>query len=395
MRRQAIELYGIQHDFVECQDRFTAFIGGIGSGKSYAGAVKAMLYSRAAGSLGLVIAPSYPMLRDATLRTFKQVAGAAVSETHASEMRLTLRNGSEVLFRSADQPDRLRGPNISWAWIDEASLCGAETWDITIGRLRADGKAGHCWITTTPKGRNWVYKKQTQMAVFRSTTAGNPYLSREFVESLHAAYEGKFAQQELLGEFVGFDGLVYEEFDRGRNVKAFPARSWARVFGGLDEGYTNPAVILIVGQDRDGRLHVMHEFYQRRQLQADVVIEAKRLMREYQVSEFVADPSAAGLIADMRRAGIPTVPANNAVMVGIQAVKARLPAAGDGLSRLTVDPSCVNLLGEFEGYVWRGGKDGLRDEPEKSNDHAMDGLRYVVSRVDSANQRRLPRSFQA
>ena len=111
------------------------------------------------------------MLRDATLRTFKQVAEAAIAETHASEMRLTLRNGAEVLFRSADQPDRLRGPNISWAWIDEASLCGAETWDITIGRLRADGKAGPCWITTTPTGRNGVYQQQAHITVFsRNTT---------------------------------------------------------------------------------------------------------------------------------------------------------------------------------------------------------------------------------
>lgn len=395
MQRQTIELYGTQHDFVACQNRFTGFIGGIGSGKSYAGAVKAMLYSQTPGTLGLVIAPSYPMLRDATLRTFRQVAEATIAEEHMSEMRLTLRNGAEVLFRSADQPDRLRGPNISWAWIDEASLCGAETWEITIGRLRADGKAGPCWITTTPKGRNWVYQRQEQMTIFRSTTAGNPYLSREFVESLHAAYEGKFAQQELLGEFVGFDGLVYDEFDRGRNVKTIPTRTWTRVFAGVDEGYTNPAVILIVGEDHDGRLHVMHEFYQRRRLQSEVVVEAKRLMAEYRVSEFVTDPSAAGLIADMRKAGIPTVPANNAVMVGIQAVKARLPMAGDGLSRLTVDPACVNLLGEFEGYVWRGGKDGLKDEPEKTNDHAMDALRYAVARVDSVNQRRLPRSFQA
>jgi phage terminase large subunit len=271
VQRQTIELYGTQHDFVACQDRFTGFIGGIGSGKSYAGAVKAMLYSQTPGTLGLVIAPSYPMLRDATLRTFRQVAEATIAETHASEMRLTLRNGAEVLFRSADQPDRLRGPNISWAWIDEASLCGAETWEITIGRLRADGKAGPCWITTTPKGRNWVYQRQAQMTVFRSTTAGNPYLSREFVESLYAAYEGKFAQQELLGEFVGFDGLVYDEFDRGRNVKTVPTRTWTRVFAGVDEGYTNPAVILIVGEDHDGRLHVMHEFYQRRRLQAEVV----------------------------------------------------------------------------------------------------------------------------
>ena len=388
MQRQTIELYGTQHDFVACQNRFTGFIGGIGSGKSYAGAVKAMLYSQTPGTLGLVIAPSYPMLRDATLRTFRQVAEATIAEEHMSEMRLTLRNGAEVLFRSADQPDRLRGPNISWAWIDEASLCGAETWEITIGRLRADGKAGPCWITTTPKGRNWVYQRQEQMTIFRSTTAGNPYLSREFVESLHAAYEGKFAQQELLGEFVGFDGLVYDEFDRGRNVKTIPTRTWTRVFAGVDEGYTNPAVILIVGEDHDGRLHVMHEFYQRRRLQSEVVAEAKRLMTEYRVSEFVTDPSAAGLIADLRKAGIPTVPANNAVMAGIQAVKARLPAAGDASPRLTIDHSCVNLLSEFEGYVWRGGKDGLKDEPEKINDHAMDALRYVVSRVGAGATQR-------
>ena len=393
MKRQ-IELYGTQHDFVASAARFTGFIGGIGSGKSYAGAVKALLCSKEPGSLGLVVAPSYPMLRDATLRTFKSVAEGTIAEMHAGEMRITLRNGSEVLFRSADQPDRLRGPNIHWAWIDEASLCGAETWDVVIGRLRADGKAGPCWITTTPKGKNWVYRRQGQMTVFRATTAGNPYLSREFVESLHAVYEGKFALQELQGEFVGFDGLVYDEFDRGRNVRAMQPGSWVRVIAGVDEGYTNPAVILVVGQDSDGRLHVMHEFYRRRTLQSDVVMESRRLMAEYRVSEFVTDPSAAGLIADMRRAGIPATPAHNAVMDGIQAVKARLAAAGDGSPRLTIDPACANTIGELEGYAWRGGKGGLRDEPEKANDHAMDALRYVVARVDAATNAHRARVYQ-
>ena len=386
------ELFGVQDDFVACENRFTAFIGGIGSGKSFAGAVKGLAQCKPQ-TVGLVIAPTYPMLRDATLRSYQGLAGDYMTVRHAEMIGAF--NGGEILFRSADQPDRLRGPNVHWAHIDEGGLCPAGTWEIVIGRLRADGLAGPCFVTTTPKGRNWLYDRQSEMKVFRAKTRDNPYLAPEFVASLEGAYTGKFAQQELLGEFVGFEGLVYEEFDRGRNEKAFPARPWVRVFAGVDEGYTNPAVILIVGQDHDGRLHVMHEFYQRRQLQADVVVEAKRLMMEYKVSEFVADPSAAGLIADMRKAGIPTVPANNAVMVGIQAVKARLPMAGDGLSRLTVDPACVNLLGEFEGYVWRGGKDGLKDEPEKTNDHAMDALRYAVARVDSVNQRRLPRSFQA
>ena len=383
-----IELYGEQWRFVNCTDRFSLFVGGIGSGKSHAGAVKALLAGGKAKTMGLVVAPTYPMLRDATLRTFQAVAGNALVDFHKSEMRGTLRNGSEILFRSADMPDRLRGPNIHWMWIDEAALCPAQTWEIGIGRLRADGTAGPAWLTTTPKGRNWVYNQLQNLTVFRATTGDNPYLDREFVDSLQAVYTGQFARQELLGEFVGFDGLVYDEFDRGRNVKTVPTRTWTRVWAGVDEGYTNPAVILIVGEDHDGRLHVMHEFYQRRRLQAEVVTEAKRLMAEYRVGEFVTDPSAAGLIADLRKAGIPTVPANNAVMAGIQAVKARLPAAGDMMPRLTVDPSCVNLLSEFEGYVWRGGKDGLKDEPEKTNDHAMDALRYVVSRVGAGATQR-------
>ena len=386
------ELFGVQDDFVACENRFTAFIGGIGSGKSFAGAVKGLAQCKPK-TVGLVIAPTYPMLRDATLRSYQGLAGDYMTVRHAEMIGAF--NGGEILFRSADQPDRLRGPNVHWAHIDEGGLCPAGTWEIVIGRLRADGLAGPCFVTTTPKGRNWLYDRQSEMKVFRAKTRDNPYLAPEFVASLESAYTGKFAQQELLGEFVGFDGLVYEEFDRGRNVRAIPTRTWRRVIGGVDEGYTNPAVILIVGEDQDGRLHVVHEYYQRRQLQTEVVMTARRLMVEYRVSEFVTDPSAAGLIADMRKAGIPTVPANNAVMAGIQAVKARLPSAGDGLARLTVDPGCVNLLGEFEGYVWRGGKDGLRDEPEKTNDHAMDALRYVVARVDAGARRRVAGSFQA
>lgn len=378
MQRQTIELYGTQHDFVACQDRFTGFIGGIGSGKSYAGAVKAMLYCQVPGTLGLVIAPSYPMLRDATLRTFKQVAEATIAETHASEMRLTLRNGAEVLFRSADQPDRLRGPNIHWMWIDEAALCPAQTWEIGIGRLRADGLAGPAWLTTTPKGRNWVYNQLTNLTVFRATTAENPFLDREFVRSLETIYSGPFARQELAGEFVSFEGLVYKEFDRVLHVRDVPVEPEWRYVAGVDEGYTNPAVILVIGFDGDDRAHVAEEFYRRRALQGDVVAESKRLRDAYQIGMFFVDPSAAGLIAEMREAGLPVVSADHRVMDGIQRVKARLPVAGDGQPRLTVAPGCVNTLAEFESYVWREGRAGMRDEPEKANDHAMDALRYVM-----------------
>ena len=385
---RTVELYDAQWNFVTCKDRFTAFVAGIGSGKTHAGAIKAMYTSSKLHGLGLVVAPTYVMLRDATLRTLYEVAGDALGELHKSEMRSEVRGGGEILFRSAEKPDRLRGPNISWAWIDEGALCPTQTWDIVIGRLREGGRAGPCWVTSTPKGRNWLYHRAEQMTVFGAKTADNPYLDREFVASLQQAYTGAFARQELEGEFVTFEGVVYEEFNRNFHM-AERGGLWKTVIAGVDEGYTNPAVILAVGIDSDGRMHVIDEFYKRRVLQGDVVAEARRFREKYDVKMFYVDPSAAGLIAEMKSERLPVVGANHDVNDGIQAVKAMLAEQGDGHVSLTIDPSCVNTAAEFESYAWKEGREGLKDEPEKINDHAMDALRYAVMASYGMKSRRI------
>lgn len=362
-----------QDDFIRSPSRFTAFIGGIGSGKSWAGAVKSLLHCNEP-TVGLVIAPTYPMLRDATWRSYQNVCGKAVSAFNKSEFIAQI-GKAEVLFRSADNPDRLRGPNIDWAHIDEAALCPPQTWEIVIGRLRGHGKAGPIWLTSTPKGRNWVYQILDQLAVFKARTRDNPYLAREFVESLEQSYTGEFARQELEGEFVSFEGLVYEEFNRSAHIQRREG-PWRELLIGCDEGYTNPAVILLIGIDNDGRAHVLQEFYRRRALQADVVAAAREMMPAGQVVPMFVDPSAAGLIAEMQSVGLPAFPADNDVFGGIQLVKSMLAIQGDGRPRLTFDPGCANAIAEMESYCWRQNRAGMRDEPEKANDHAMDALRY-------------------
>ena len=359
-------------------------ISGIGAGKSYAGAVKCLLYIKPK-TLGLVVSPTYPMLRDATLRTFQLICGRIITGFHKGEMRAECVGGSEVLFRSADDPNRLRGANIHWAWIDEASLCPRETREIVMGRLRADGQAGPMWITSTPKGRNWLYQASQEMTIFRARTEDNPYLADEFVSSLKAAYTGQFARQELYGEFVTYEGLVYDEFDR--SVHLWKGGEWptfVRVVAGVDEGFTNPVVCLTIGVDNDGRAYVVEEFHKRRVLQADVVGAAREIYERLGVSAFYVDPSAAGLIAEMQVAGLPTFAANNAVMDGIQVVKGRLVRQGDGKPRLWIHPSCVNLLAEMESYCWREGRLGQKDEPEKVNDHGPDALRYALQSLNIA-----------
>jgi predicted phage terminase large subunit-like protein len=201
-----IQLSSTQLAFVTDTHTYSAFVGGIGSGKSYAGAVKVLAQHSGSG-LGLVISPTYPMLRDATWRTCLEVWHPWIANIYRQDMRVTLRSGMEALFRSADDPERLRGPNASWAWIDEAAQCHPDTWPVIIGRLREGGNLGRAWMTTTPKGMNWVYDvfvtgKNDDTGLYRATTAANPFLDERFVRTLRSQYASEYARQELGGEFI-------------------------------------------------------------------------------------------------------------------------------------------------------------------------------------------------
>ena len=226
-------LYPQQDDFVHSQKRHAAFIGGIGSGKTYAGAVRALNESLRMPGLGMVVAPTYPMLRDSTLRTFRQVAGEALVDFNRSEMRGVMVTGSEIIFRSADDPDHLRGPNIGWAWIDEGAMCSGDVWLIVLGRLREG--LGRAWVTSTPRGLNWVYETFVQnanddSAIFRATTRANVFLPAEFLKTVETSYVGDFKRQELGGEFVTLGAGMFK-LESLKVVDAAPSglrwvRSW-------------------------------------------------------------------------------------------------------------------------------------------------------------------------
>src|ERR1044072_7096196 len=73
-----------QKMFHELTERFKGFSGPIGSGKSQALCHEAIRQSyRNAGRLGLIGAPTYPMLRDATQVALTEIR----SEEHTSELQ--------------------------------------------------------------------------------------------------------------------------------------------------------------------------------------------------------------------------------------------------------------------------------------------------------------------
>jgi len=300
-----------------------------------------------------------------------------IADYNKTNHEIVLLNGAEIFFRSADDPEKLHGINAHWAWIDEAGLAQKGTWEIVIGRLRACGGAGPCWITTTPKGRNWLYEKRDMMTIFKAATTDNPYVSQVFVQSLIDNYSGQFLAQEVYGEFAQLEGLIYPDFNRNIHVKRLE-KDFNYYHLAIDEGYTNPAVILLIGYDEDKRRHICEEFYQRGKLQSDIITEAMRMAHGRRIEDIAVDAAAAGLIAELRNNGLMARPKKGRVLDGIRAVQDLLKVQDDGLPRLTIDPSCVYTINEFESYIWKEAK----DEPVKENDHAMDALRYDT--VDQA-----------
>jgi predicted phage terminase large subunit-like protein len=216
-----VPIHPVQRAFLQSNALFRGFVGGVGSGKSWIGSCDLILRAKP-GRLYLVVAPTYVMLSDATIRSFVYVASQWMggdllldpSEVKRSPPSIRLRTGAEIIFRSADDPERLRGPNISGIWLDEASLMDEEAFTIAIGRLREAGEQGWLTATFTPKGKlHWTYEvfgeAKPDTALFHCRTKDNPFLPASFEATTRRQYTSALAAQELEGLFTDAAGTLF------------------------------------------------------------------------------------------------------------------------------------------------------------------------------------------
>jgi len=214
-RTAEMDLHQVQAEFVDCDEVISGFVGGRGAGKTTVGAYKMLLKAKPDRTYA-VIAPTYPMLRDASMEAFMSLGRDRFDYVRgytSSDGVARLGNGARVLFRSADNPERLRGPNLSGVWLDEASQMKREAFEIVMGCLREGGEQGHLMATFTPNGRShWTYDlfvKSGTATLFRASTLDNPFLPPDFHDTLKVQYSGLRAKQELEGEFVDIEGAEW------------------------------------------------------------------------------------------------------------------------------------------------------------------------------------------
>lgn len=119
---------------------------------------------------------------------------------------LTWPNGAQAFTYSADQPERLRGPQHDAAWCDElAAWRRPEAWDMLMFGLRL-GTDLRAVVTTTPKPVRLV--RELLAAKTTAVTRGSTYENRSnlapaFFADIITKYEGtRLGRQELLAEVL-------------------------------------------------------------------------------------------------------------------------------------------------------------------------------------------------
>lgn len=371
--------------------RFVAFIAGIRSGKTLGGAVEALYRALDKVATYGAIGPTYGQLRDSTMAEWNRVVPASLirrSVTHP-EPECELVNGSVIHFRSAERPDRLRGPTWGGFWFDESAIVRThEAFNIAIGRVLST--LGWGITTTTPKGRNWVFDKflgrdkLPGSHVVTMRTADAEHLSEEAIEHLRAAYSSNMAAQELDAVFVeGWDGMVYPEFRFDVHVSPdpLPIMPGRAIDLGVDWGVVNPTVVLAAQRDASDRLLILREKRFTNMSASQTARATKAWLRDelgYQGRlQAYRDPSGKTETLEWTNAGFRMLGSTRPVAEGIEVLHKLMELRPDGRPGIIIDPSCVDVADEFSRYQ----RSGKGDEILKQDDHGCDAARYLAQGV--------------
>ncbi len=388
---------GGQAGFFVSEARYPGLFGGVGASKTFSGLHKAIVFAdEHPGARILITEPTARMLKDVLLPTIRQEIGQNEGlewTLHGSlgDQDIVFRNGSVFLLRSAllMTPDMLSGLFLAAFWMDEVALGDQErTFRQLQERLRQPGDFPYQgWVTGTPRGMNWCWRlwrseRTEAFEAFHVKTRENTYLPEGYYEDLLASFgETPFARQELGGEFVAFQGLIYPMFSTGAggHVQEPPGRGeFLRVAAGVDfSGGTSPSVIEVYGKRESRRLSGLDEFYKTACSIEDLIEAAAELQVKHQISRFYCDPSGKEEMEQMAMAGLPVAPAPvKDVNLGIKLVSGLLSGHG-----MTLSSRQVHQITEMYQYQWKEqrGTDQFLDEPLKANDHCCDATRYVAT----------------
>lgn len=407
-----------QHDLHQSRTRFKVVRCGRRWGKTFFGghemATRALApspFDLESPSMGWVVGPNYTdtekefriIFNDLRKIGLDNTAMRFVNNSASGDMHLKLFNGTEIVGKSAQHPEKLVGEGLDWVLMVEAGRHRRKTWTEYIRPTLSD-RRGKAIFSGVPEGSSqasllYFLYERGQSARFPSWDSWKrPSWTNDIVfpggrtdpEILEA--EADLTKDEFDrqygAEFTDKTGVVMKEFDEEVNVGDFDYNPAWPLYMAVDYGFTNPFVILFIQVGPLGDLRVIREF-RRTQLDthevcADLKLEYPGLVRVCQI--MYPDPAEPDDTRTMQREL--RIPANKntggELKIRLSLIRRALKVQNSYLPlgdserrpRLMIDRThCSELLWEMrEGYRWPEKKSEQRSDSENPLDKDNHGV---------------------
>lgn len=303
---------------------------------------------------------------------------------------LTIRGGEKVnrfyVFGGKDESSYtlIQGITLSGVLFDEVALMPQSFVDQAIARTLSEQGARH-WFNCNPESsEHWFYKewicntRQKKAIHLHFTMQDNPILSPAQIADAEASFSGVFYDRYILGLWCVAEGLIYPQFDKEKHIRRLehPQGKW---YISVDYGTLNAFSAGLWCYDGHTAYRAAEWYYSGRDTKQQLTntqyaAAIKKLAGNRKIESVIVDPSAASFIAELVHNGFHVRKGNNDVLEGIRRVSTDLQNG-----KLLFSPSCKDCIREFSLYRWD--EKQQKDTPLKTNDHAMDDVRYFVNTI--------------
>lgn len=259
--------------------RFKVICAGRRSGKSVL--ARLLLLKWAVSNIGTyyLVSPTYRQAKSIHWTEIrKEIPREWIAKTNETELSITLKNGSVIELKGAENPDALRGVRLRGLVIDEiASIRNWDwLWQEVLRPTLTDFEAPAIFIST-PKGYNHFYDlyqlgKGTINDIYKSwrfNSYDNPYIPKEEIDNAKKELTEDTFQQEYMADFRKYTGLALH-FERGIHlIELFEVpKEWQRARG-FDYGSSDPTASLRVAIDNEDNWFIERCYKQRKAIIQD------------------------------------------------------------------------------------------------------------------------------
>ncbi len=404
-------------DFLFNWDQYFQFlVGGYGSGKSYHIALKIILKLLEEKRTALVIREVYDTHRDSTFSLFDEIIAdldlSGRIRTVTSPMQIRFPNGSKIIFRGMDNPEKLKSVNnVSLIWIEEASEVKYAGFKELIGRMRHPTLDLHMITSTNPVAQdNWTFThffkdeenkthtlddsklyEKREMVVgdtyyHHSTAEDNYFLPQSYIDQLEEMknYDPDLYRVARKGHFGVSGTKVLPQFKEKPHdivMKAINNIKKPMHRTGMDFGFVTSfnAVLRMVVDLEKQYLYIYWEYYKNGKTDDKT---AKDLAELKETGEnIIADSAEPKAIHYYRQQGFNMFGAKKfpgSKLANIKKIKR--------FKKIICSSDCVNTVRELKNLTYKTDKlDNIIEDEFKIDAHTFDSIAYGLDGYEVAD----------